>query len=237
MIYTRVNKKRGDDMERKGFTLLEIIVVIIIVGVFAGILTPLGNIAIRRTKTRSTEVRIETLGKALTSYYEANAGYPTDSGLDPNDLTALEAAGYIDESEYGDDYAYDAWRVAFQYTYNAGQVSVTLRSFGPDRVESDDDILYIVQAKDVWKKWRRDTQDRLRKVNYAVEKYVSEGNTITTGDSSEILSSELDAADIYDPWGEPYRYDEALSTFYSYGPDGTPGNSDEVYPAGIDTSP
>ncbi|MDP8216974.1 MAG: type II secretion system protein GspG [Candidatus Kaelpia imicola] len=236
MIYTRVNRK-GDDMRREGFTLLEIIVVIIIVGIFAGVLTPLGNIAIRRTKIRSTEEKMEILDKALASYYESNAGFPADSGLDPNDLTTLETAGYISESEYSDDYAYDAWRVAFQYTYNAGQVSVTIRSFGPDRVESSDDILYIVQAKDIWKKWRRDTQERLRKVNQAVEKYISEGNTVTTGDSSEVLSSELDAADIYDPWGEPYRYDESLSTFYSYGPDSTPSSADEIYPAGVDTAP
>ncbi len=236
MIYTRANNKK------RGFTLLELIVVIVIVGIFAGVLTPLGNIAIRRTKIKNTEEKMEILDKALTSYYESNAGFPTDSGLDPDDLAALETAGYISESEYSDDYAYDAWRVAFQYTYNAGQVSVTIRSFGPDRLSGtaayeEDDILYIVQAKDVWKKWRQDTQERLRKVNQAVEKYISEGNAIVTGDSSEDLASKLDAADIYDPWGEPYRYDESLSTFYSYGPDGTPGSNDEIYPKGIDLTP
>jgi len=233
MIYTRVN--------RKAFTLLEVIVVIVIVGIFAGVLTPLGNIAIRQTKIRSTEEKIEILDKALSSYYESNAEFPEDTTLDPNDLTSLETAGYISESEYGDDYAYDAWRVAFQYTYNAGQISATLRSFGPDRIASDDDILYIVQAKDIWKKWRRDTQKRLSRVNKAVEKYISKGNIITTGNSSEVLSSELDAADIYDPWGEPYRYDENLSTFYSYGPDSSPSGEDdvydEIYPAGVDLTP
>ena len=189
---------------------------------------------------------MEILDKALTSYYESNAEFPGQEVYGPDSLAVLETAGYVSESEYGDDYAFDAWRVAFQYTYNAGRVSVTIRSFGPDRSSGtpdfeEDDILYIVQAKDIWKKWRNNTQERLRKVNQAVEKYTLEGNTIATGDSSEVLSSELDAADIYDPWGEPYRYDELLSTFYSYGPDGKPGSEeggyDEIYPKGVDPTP
>jgi len=224
--------------KKRGFTLLELIVVIIVVGIFAGILTPLGTIALRVAKIKNTKTKIEILDKALSLYYENYANFPTDSDLDPNDLTALETAGYVSESKYADDYAYDAWRVPFKYTYNVGSVSATLRSYGPDRTAgSSDDIVYIVQAKDIWKKWRRTAQERLRKVDGAVEKYIRAGNTISSGDSSTELSGYLDAANIYDPWGNAYRYDSSLSTFYSYGPDGTPGTGDEVYPQGVDATP
>jgi len=228
MIYTRVSKE-GD--LKKSFTLLEVIVVIIIVGIFAGVLTPLGNIAIRRAKIRKTEEKIEILDKAITAYYESYADFP-------GALTDLETADYVSESDYSDDYAYDAWRVPFEYTCNLGAISVTIRSFGPDRsstteAEKADDILYVVQAKDIWKKWRRDTQERLRKINQAAQRYISKGNTISTGNTSEDLASELDAANIYDPWGEPYYYDDALATFYSLGPD-REELGDEVYPAGFD---
>ena len=231
---------------QSSFTLLELIVVIIVVGIFAGILTPLGTVALRVAKVKNTKAKIEILDKALSLYYENNAQfpsdtgyatYPVDSGLDPDDLTALKTAGYVSESKYADDYAYDAWRVPFVYTYNVGFVSATLRSYGPDRKASSDDIVYVVQAKDIWKKWRRTTQERLRKVNEAVEKYIRAGNTISSGDNSTKLSGYLDAADIYDPWGNPYYYKAGLSTFHSLGPDRTPDSFDEVYPQGVDVTP
>lgn len=224
--------------DKRSFTLLELIVVIVIVGIFAGILTPLANIAIRRAKIKDTEQKMDILNRALISYYESYAAFPSDTGLDPTDLSALKSSGYVSESEYADDYAYDAWRVPFRYTYEVGAVSATIRSFGPDRTqETGDDIVYIVQAKDIWKKWRNITQDRLRKVNEALERHIASGNAVSTGDSSENLAGQLDAANIYDPWGRSYRYSESLSTFYSYGPDGTPNTDDDVYPVGIDTTP
>lgn len=231
-----------------GFTLLEVIVVIIIVGILAGLLTPLATISLRRAKIKQTEEKMEILNNSLLLYYEHEkdasgylvASFPTDTNNDPADLTVLESTGYISESEYADDYAYDAWRVPLVYTYNVGAVSATLRSYGPNRTDDSgggDDIVYIVQAKDIWKKWRRIAQERLEKVNEAVEEYKRAGKTIATGDDSTVLSAYLDAGTIYDPWGRPFKYDESLSTFYSYGADGTPGSGDEVYPAGLETTP
>ncbi|MDP8234339.1 MAG: type II secretion system protein GspG [Candidatus Saelkia tenebricola] len=220
--------------KEKGFTLLEIMVIIIIVGIFAGILAPLSTVALRTTKIKETKRKLEILNTALLSYYENYAIFP----IDPAGLTALETAGYVSESDYADDYACDAWRVPFVYTYNVGGATNKVRSYGPDRADGGgDDIIYIVQAKDIWNKWRQTTEERLGKVNEAVEKHIRAGNTIGSGDSSVNLAAHLDAANIYDPWGNPYRYDAALSTFYSYGPDGTPGSGDEVYSGGIDMTP
>ena len=50
--------------KKAGFTLLEVIVVIIIVGILAGLLTPLASIAIRRAKIKETKEKLEELGLA-----------------------------------------------------------------------------------------------------------------------------------------------------------------------------
>ena len=233
-------------MKKKvGFTLLEIIVVIIIVGILAGLLTPLASIAIRRAKIKLTRQKLEALNKAFLLYYQSTtdvqnkliAEFPnTGSDISEDDLTNWTS--YLDDYITKENYAYDAWRVPFKYTYNVGAVSAVLRSYGPNRTGSDDDdIVYIVQAKSVWSKWRRIAQERLRKVNSAVERYKRGGGEITTGDTSEKLSGYLSGNDMYDPWGRQFRYNETLSTFYSDGADGTPGTNDDVYPSGVDTTP
>ena len=214
------------------FTLVEIIVVIIIVSILAGILTPLATVSIRRAKIKETEDKMGNLNSALLLYYK-------DKALFPSALTDLEP-DYIRSSEYTQDYAQDAWRKNFVYTYNSGALSVTLRSFGPDRTDNSgggDDITYVVSAKTIWKKWRKICQDRLKKVNEAVESYKRDGGTITTGDDSTKLANYLDASNIYDVWGRPFHYDPNLSTFYSYGCDGSAASGDEIYPQGVNTTP
>jgi len=241
-----MNKKK-----QIGFTLMEIIVVIIIVGILAGLLTPLASVAIRRAKIKDTKEKLEKLNNALLLYYQSAtdaqnkliAQFPnTGSDISEDDLTNWTS--YLDDYITEENYAYDAWNVPFKYTYNVGAVSAVLRSYGPNRTGSDDDdIVYIVQAKNVWKKWRKIAQERLRKVNSAAERYIRDGGSITSGDTSEKLSGYLSGSDMYDPWGRPFEYDESLSTFYSVGADGTPGppagggEADDVYPEGFETEP
>jgi general secretion pathway protein G len=231
-------KRRDKDMEEKGITLLEVIVVIIIVGIFAGILAPLATVTLRRAKITTTKEKLDKLKDALLLYYQDNKSFPTDSGSDPNDLAQLESSTpkYIRSSEYTKDYAYDAWRTPFKYTYNVGAVSCTLRSFGPDRTESTtDDIYYLVASKETWKEWRRMTQDELDIINNAAEEYVRNGGTIGVATTSEDLVSYLpDKSYVYDKWGNTYHYKD-IGTFYSWGPDETPSTSDDVYPQGFPT--
>lgn len=221
---------------KKGLTLMELIVVIIIVAVLAGVLIPLAAVTIRRAKIQRTEEKMDNLNDALLLYFEDYGTFPPDTDSDPDDLTVLEP-NYIRESEYPDDYAFDAWRVPFKYTYDVGAVSATLRSFGPDRTEGTaDDIFYIVLAKGIIKRWRMVTQDELQKITEAVQEYLRDGNELTASSTTEDLADYLpDESYIYDVWGNPYHWSTELGTFYSYGPDEAPGTEDDIYPRGYPT--
>src|SRR5688572_29533992 len=67
---------------RFGFTLIEILVVIIVIGLLAGLVGPriLGRVSEAKTATARTQ--IELMGVALDNYRLDNGGYPTtEQGL------------------------------------------------------------------------------------------------------------------------------------------------------------
>jgi general secretion pathway protein G len=67
---------------RAGFTLIEMLVVIIVIGLLAGLVGPriLGRVSEARTATARTQ--IELVGLALDNYRLDNGGYPTtEQGL------------------------------------------------------------------------------------------------------------------------------------------------------------
>ena len=70
-------------LERRGFTLIELVVVIIVLGLLAGLVGPriLGRLSEAKTGTARTQ--IELLGVALDSYRLDNGSYPTtEQGLE-----------------------------------------------------------------------------------------------------------------------------------------------------------
>ncbi len=226
----------------KGITLIELVVVIIVMGILAGVLTPLATTTIRRAKISNAENKLHALGEALRLYYESNFDLPVS---DLNDLSPE----YIRSSEYSGDYAFDAWRQAIVYT-KIDSKSATVLSYGPNRVSGGDDITYNVICNDIYRDYRRATESELIEVNKAVEDFVRDGydldNTITS-DSLDFITYLSGSGYEYDNWGtrgapgedrgngEPYHYDETKQTFYSYGPDGADDScgDDDILPEGM----
>ena len=77
-----------------GFTLLEVIVVLAIISVFAGIVGTVIGTSVLSTEIEASEDRIDVLKGALLSYYADTDKFPTATGSIENDLAEL---GLTDE--------------------------------------------------------------------------------------------------------------------------------------------
>ncbi|MDP8234338.1 MAG: type II secretion system protein GspG [Candidatus Saelkia tenebricola] len=228
---------------KQALTLIELVAVITILGLLAGALTPLAATTMKRAQVSATENKMQALNEALLLYYDCKFDLPAAN------LTDLEP-NYIRESAYANDYAYDAWRKALVYTKTDSK-TVTIVSYGPNRTNDSgatDDITYNVTCMEIYKKYKKQTQDALKKVNKAAENFTREGKSLTTSVTSTTTGFNLsDNNCIYDPWGkrstpgtvradgEEYHYDSTKATFYSYGPDGANDTcaDDDILPIGV----
>lgn len=129
--------------KRKGFTLIEVLLVVIIIGILAAIVVP-------RLVGRSEEARISAANtqlaafKSALSQFEMHCGrFPTtDEGLNalltaPTDVSAKWKGPYLDSKSIPKD----PWEHDYIYTYDSTSKQCSLTSAGPDGQENTDDDL------------------------------------------------------------------------------------------------
>jgi general secretion pathway protein G len=82
-IARRVAKRRALSSARRGFTLLELLVVILIIGLLTGIIAPRFMSQISRSETTTARAQMDAFRKAIEAFRIDNGRYPTTAeGLD-----------------------------------------------------------------------------------------------------------------------------------------------------------
>ena len=122
-----------------GFTLIEIMVVIIIVGLLSALVAPKFFGKIDQAKLKTTKTQIELLGSALDSFRLDVGRYPTtDEGLnalreDPGELKNWDGP-YLPKAVPN-----DAWDNPFQYVSPGEHGKYDLFSYAGDGAEGGED--------------------------------------------------------------------------------------------------
>ncbi len=81
--------------DRRGFTLVELMITVVIVGILASVAIPLYQANVKRAKAAEADAILGTIRTALRVYYAENGSYPTATDEYPWDVSGLE----IDSSD------------------------------------------------------------------------------------------------------------------------------------------
>jgi general secretion pathway protein G len=125
----------------KGFTLLEVMVVVVIIAVMGAMIAPkvIGNIEEARISTAKSD--ITNIKNSLQLYKLKNIQYPsTDQGLE---ALVSKPSGDPEPKSWSkmlDKTPVDPWDNPYKYLSPGSHGDIDIYSLGPDGRQSDDDI-------------------------------------------------------------------------------------------------
>ena len=127
---------------RAGFTLIELMVVLVILGLLAGLVGPRLFGKVDSSKVQAAQTQVKMLRGALQAYRLDVGRYPsTEEGLaalvrSPPEVTAYWSGPYLD-----DEVPPDPWRTPYQYHYPADNLQgFALFSLGADSATGGEGI-------------------------------------------------------------------------------------------------
>jgi general secretion pathway protein G len=132
-LTAEINRKSfKKQVRQQGFTLLELLVVMVIIGLLAGYVGPKYFAQIGKSEVKTAKAQLDSLSKALDQYRLDNGHYPSTE----NGLEALNTAP-ADEEKWRGPYLQkkapnDPWGKPYQYKFPGEHGEYDLWSFGND---------------------------------------------------------------------------------------------------------
>jgi len=143
------NKKTNKRKVRYGFTMVELMAMLIIIGLLATLVVTKVASKIDQARLTTTKANLKALAAAVNQFRMDTTRFPTeDEGLlalieQPTDVDTWEPGGYLETTEINKD----GWGNEFIYElYPESGKQFVIRSMGPDGEEGTEDDLLSTDA-------------------------------------------------------------------------------------------
>lgn len=113
-----IQRSKKNLKNRKGFTLIELIVVIVIIGILAAIVIPRLTGFQETARYRADVAQAKTIATAAASYY-------ADKSDDADSVEKLVDEGLLQSNEASGETVHDAYGKPFKLTSKDGEITVT----------------------------------------------------------------------------------------------------------------
>ena len=136
------NKIRTKNRLKKGFTMVELMAILVIIGLLAGVVAVNVIGKIDKARVTTTKASLKMLHNAVIQFKLDTGQYPSeDVGLlelveEPGDVTDWNPGGYLETTEVPND----AWGEEFIYQlYPESGKAFVIISYGSDKQEGGED--------------------------------------------------------------------------------------------------
>jgi len=135
-------------LAQQGFTLIELMIVVAIIGILAAVAIPMFMDSMKKAKKTEAMVQLDKLGKRATEEYTTNATFPTEAAA----LTPAQNCCTQNEDKkrrckvVDSDWSTTAWRALdfsldknfqFQYQYTPGAGGATFQALAVGDLDCD----------------------------------------------------------------------------------------------------
>jgi len=129
--------KNKNIKSKKAFTLLELMVVILILGLLASFVLPKLTGKSEEAKVKVVCIQMKSISQALKMYKIDNSVYPSTS----QGLKELSSKDYFEDGKIPKD----SWKQ--EYIYTSSDDGFDIISFGPNKKEGGDDDIYYSKCE------------------------------------------------------------------------------------------
>ncbi len=120
----------------EGFTLVELLVVMVILGMLAAIVTPQVFRYLSKAKSDAARLQVDNLSSALDLFYLEVGRYPSaEEGLTALIASPADANGWNGPYVKRKDSLADPWGIPYRYRFPGEHAPYDLFTYGADKVE------------------------------------------------------------------------------------------------------
>jgi prepilin-type N-terminal cleavage/methylation domain-containing protein len=139
-------------MAQKGFTLIELMIVVAIIGILAAVAIPMFMDSMKKAKKTEAMIQLDKIGKKATEEYVTNAAYPSGTAtltpatdcctqnVDSKRKCAVAAADWNTPQWQALDFSLDK-DFQFQYSYTPGTGNTTFTAYAIGNLDCDTDFI------------------------------------------------------------------------------------------------